>query len=486
MKIRSFTFLLLLLFSLLIFSCAGGPRLLEAPPEWVSVPPEAAEGFLAFRGEARNESPVLAKEGAIEDLTEKIISAMNLGDESRWSSEGAAKVNAFRLDVESAVRSTSDVSVLEGFSVVRIAGWENSDKTISYVVDISWDAAAFEAMADELSDVTGVSSSDYRDLEERAKAAAEQGNFYESALIWAKAAGVAETNGNSSGYRQALRQAGFVLLDLKYTVESVPEKASVGSRPETPIIFAISSGGKPLGNAEFVLTYPVLSREGKPAKGSVRISSDARGFIIFRPPEVRYSGTQVVTIAPSADPLLEYLNGEGDPHIDTLVATLETPKAEAAYEAYNPIRTIPTGILILETDLAGNPLESSAAADGLFSDLQADEFDVEIMDLDPREMIDRSEKALLRDLKADVRFSTRYDRVIFGTVSLESFEQDGDGYTVRVSGTLVLSDINRQVHVYRSTISKTSRAGNGRQAVNAAFRQLGRSFAAELIAQASE
>lgn len=486
MKIRSLAPLPLFAVFLLVLSCAGGPQLLNEAPTWLSVPPESTEGMLAFRGEGSDESPVLAKEGAIDDLTENILKAMDLGDESRWSLEGTAKVNAFRLDVESAVRAASGESVLDGFSVVRFEGWKDSEKMIFYAVDITWDADAFEVKANELSETTGVSSPEYRDLEERAKAAAKHGNFYESSLIWAKAAGIAEENGNSSGYRQALRQVGYVLLDLKYTLVSVPDQASVGFRPESPVIFMVEAGGKPLGNAEFVITYPALSREGNQTKRSARISSDVRGHITFRPPEVRYPGQQIVSIAPSADPHLEYLSGESDPHTETLIATLETPKAEAVYEAYNPIRTIPTGILILETDLAGNPLESSAAVDGLLSDLQADGFDVDVMELDPREMIDRSEKALLRDLKADARFSSRYDRVIFGTVSLESFEQDGDGFAVRVSGTLVLSDINRQINIYRSDISKTSRAGNSRQAVNAAFRQLGRSFAEELIAQASE
>ena len=70
-----------------------------------------------------------------------------------------------------------------------------------------------------------------------------------------------------------------------------------------------------------------------------------------------------------------------------------------------------------------------------------------------------------------------------GIVSLESFEQDGDLFTVRVGGTLLLSDIQRQVAIHQSKITKTSRAGNGQQAMSSAFRQLGRSFAAELIAR---
>jgi hypothetical protein len=92
--------------------------------------------------------------------------------------------------------------------------------------------------------------------------------------------------------------------------------------------------------------------------------------------------------------------------------------------------------------------------------------------------------AFLRDLKADPNFSEDFDRVIHGTVALESFEQNGDSYTVRVSGTLALSDIQRQITLYSSEITKTSRAAGSQQAISAAFRQFGRSFAGELIEQA--
>jgi len=142
------------------------------------------------------------------------------------------------------------------------------------------------------------------------------------------------------------------------------------------------------------------------------------------------------------------------------------------------------GILILETDLAGNILKTTDAARGLFDDLNADGFNIDIMDLNPSQMLNRTDEALLRDLKADLRFADVYQRVIHGTVALENFEQNGDSFTVRVSGTLAMSDINRQVTLYKSEITKTSQASDSQQAISSAFRQLGRSFAGELIKQA--
>jgi len=480
MKRRTFALPAVLL---LILSCAGGPGLLDEAPDWVDERPADTADALAFPGRGQGESLALAKDDAISDLNDAVLQAMNLGDPSRWSESGRAAVESFLEDLENAVR-TPEYYSMDGVSVSRKDGWKSPEGGIAYAVDILWDRTAFRRRSQELASLVGVVSEAFSELEGRATAAEDDGNAYEAALIWAAAAGVAEGDGNVSGYRQALRQVSRVLRNLEYRVDAVSPSSFVGSRPDAPFVISVLSDGKAVGNAEFVVTYPKLGRDGAPIDGEARILSDDSGRVVFLPPEISRAGIQVVTLAPSADPFLEYLDQSGDAYADSMIAEIERPALTTQYEAFDRIRNIPTGILILETDLAGNPLDSTAAAGGLRDDLAADGFDIAVMELDPREMITRTDRALLRDLKADVRFADRYDRVIHGTVTLESFDQDGDTYTVQVSGTLALSDIERQVALYRSEITKTSRAADGQQAVNSAFRQLGRSFAAELIDRA--
>ncbi|RKX76358.1 MAG: hypothetical protein DRP49_03405, partial [Spirochaetes bacterium] len=347
-----------------------------------------------------------------------------------------------------------------------------------------WDKAAFEKQRAYLAELNETASPGYKDMEIRAGDAESDGNFYEAAIIWAAAAGIARENGNNSGYRNALDEVVKAIDNLEYLLNSYPDKTFVGLRPESPVLFLVSSRGKPVSNAEFVITYPKNDREGSPSRAQARVVSDDNGVVRFLPPEVPFAGTQIVTIAPGADPFLEYFDGNRDKYTQGLIDSLETPRMQAEYEALSRIRIISTGILILETDLAGNPLNTADTAEGLLNDLSADGFDISIMNLDPSQMLSRSDEALLRDLKADSRFSDTYQRVIHGTVALDSFEQNGDNFTVKVSGTLTLSDINRQITLYKSEISKSSQASNSLQAISAAFRQLGRSFAGELIEQA--
>jgi len=472
MKFFSFAFLTVILF---FSSCAGGPAVGNKAPDWADTPLEHSDTSRAFRGVGDEGNVGLAETEAIEDLKNEIMKAMDL--------EGSEAFNLMFEKIESMIR-TSGSSGVDGVEIIHNEGWKNSTGTISFMIDITWDNEAFEKQRDYLIGLGTEASPGFKDLEIRAGNAEKDGNFYEAALIWAAAAGIARKNGNTSGYRTALDAVVKALENLEFVLESYPEKAYVGLRPESPVIFQVSSRGQPVSNAEFLITYPRNNRDGSPSIALARISSDRNGIVRFLPPEVSFAGTQLVSIAPSAVPFLEYLDESGDRFSSRMADTLESPGAQAEYEAFSRIRTIPTGILILETDLAGNTLNTDDTARGLLDDLAADGFNIRIMDLDPSEMLARSDAALIRDLKADTRLSDVYQRVIYGKVALESFEKSGGSYSVKVSGTLTLSDIDRQTVIQTFEITKSSQASSSTQAISAAFRQLGRSFAGELINQA--
>ncbi len=472
MKIFSFALLTVILF---LSSCAGGPEISDTAPGWADTPLEDSSSLKTFRGAGNGETVASAKAAAVDNLRSEILTAMEI--------ESSEAFNALFADIAGIIADPGYPGV-DGVEIVHNDGWKNSRDSITYIVDLSWDKAAYEKQRAYLAELNETASPGYKDLEIRAGDAEDDGNFYESALIWAAAAGIARENGNNSGYRNALEEVVKAVDNLEYQLNSYPKKAFVGLRPESPVLFLISSRGKPVGNAEFVVTYPKNNRDGSPSTAQALIFSDDSGVVRFLPPEVPFAGTQIVSIAPSAGPFLEYFDENEDKYTEGLTAALESPRIQAEYEALSRIRTIPTGILILETDLAGNTLNTADTARGLLNDLSADGFNISIMNLNPSQMLSRTDQALLRDLKADSRLSDAYQRVIHGTVALDSFVQNGETFTVKVSGTLTLSDINRQITLYKSEITKSSQAANSLQAISAAFRQLGRSFAGELIEQA--
>ena len=383
MRTRSLACITLTLF---LFSCAGGPGIRDEAPEWAAMPPQGSESEYAFRGSGEGETSTLARSAAQDDLADAVLAAMGLGSPDTWADEGSAAVDRFIQDLGQAVRNPEN-SQIDGLIVARRDSWYNQSGRVTYTVDILWDKESFTAASLALAELVGVASVEYQAFGERARDAEIAGNAYEAALLWAAAAGVAEDENNQSAFRLALRGIDKVMRGLSYRVVSVPGTAYVGLRPAEPVVFEVSSTNKVTSNAEFVITYPRAGRDGSLQSGTARVNTDRDGLLRFRPPEVAFAGTQEITIAPSARPFLEYLDNPDDIDAAAFVAGLESPTLSAEYQALTRLRTVPMGVVILETDLAGNPLNSDAAARGLIDDLLSDGFNVEIMDLDPREMI---------------------------------------------------------------------------------------------------
>jgi len=472
--------LLLLLFILFSFSsCVTDIEIEDEAPEWTLEIPESSDSYSTVRGRAAAENPAEAQRAAFDNLESTLIEMMGLGRVEYWSDEALSE---FKILFEEILHTVDTAKSNDfGVSLGAKGAWRGMDGRIHYAVEISWEREALEEQTARFSAMIEAANPRLQDYVLRAQAAAERNEAYEAALLWAVVAGISRLSDIEAGYRVALEEVRSSLNSLEISLIGVPDRVFVGMRPALPVVFAVKSQGRPVENAEFIITYPNRARDGSIYDARARVLSDAEGLISFRPPEVVLSGLQELTIAFSAKPFLDFLGEERDAAIEEFEDRLEEVRAVAVYDAQVRLRSIPMGILILETDLVGNVLGETDAAEGLLADLIVDNFNVSIMELNPIEILSLSESALLRNLKADSRFGDKYERVIHGRVGLESFEQVGDTYTVRVSGILTMSDIRRQVTLLRLEITKTSQGTVSQQAIGAAFRQFGRSFAEKII-----
>lgn len=479
---RSLSFsLAIAIFALLAFSCAGRPEVGNTPPDWISTAYTDTEKIYRFRGTGVADSLFLAKEEAVNEIINAALERMNLADPSVWNIGSQIAIESFKDELESALRMP-DYYVIKGLDILQMNAWQ--DKTsIFFAIDVAWIKDEFTKRAEDITTFTGTASPAVS-LEDRALAAENAGNIYEAALIWAVAAGVAERDKRMSDYLQAFMDISRLLNKLTYNLVSAPAEVFTDSPLLDPIVLDISSGKKPVGNAEFVISYPIQRSGGTQRLENVRLLTNSQGRIEFLPPAIGWEGTQSIFIAPSSAPFIKYLSDTQSGTAVKFADTLEKIRFEVNYESLERDRTVPTGILILETDIAGNPLNTASAVGGILNDLKSDGFNVKTLSLDSHEILSASGEDLPNNLTSLLQSYSGISRVIHGIVSLESFEQNGDSFTVRVGGTLFLSDIKRQIVLHQSKITKTSRSGSGQDAMNAAFRQLGRSFAAELIDRA--
>ena len=475
--------LVLLPIVLLIFSCAGGPEVSKKEPEWLSFPPVESDSLYFFRASSSGKTVSAAESAAAEKLIESVKKLMGIPENAELNSKAKSEIDEYFNKLYRFLIS-SEYETSEGITVIHRDNWKSNDGKINSAIEISWEKDRFNSKKEYFSEFFSALPPEYFSAVEKAEKAETDDNVYESAQYWVIAAAAARKGGGYTEYRKALEKAGDLIGNITLVLESYPDVVYSGLRPEKPVIFRAIYNNKPVNNAELLVRYTKKALDNTPAVGKAGLITDKNGRVFFRMPEVSIKGTQNVSAAFSADPFLNLLGSEIDNFAGKFISVIEAPVVQATFEALPRTSTIPTGIFILETDLAGNPLGSDSAAKGLLDDLKENGFNVAILDLDPNEIYGKSEEAILRDLKADKRFSSKFERVVLGKIVLDKFEQKDSSYTVKVSGTLYLSDIERQINLYKSTISKTSRASSSSQAMSAAFRQLGRTFAEEIIKQA--
>ncbi len=466
----------------LAMSCAGSPAINDRQPDWIASAVADSQTDYVLRGTGVADNLPLAKEEALNELVAHALEKMNLAEPSNWKMGGRIAVEAFKDELESALRRP-EYYIIKGLEIINREAWKD-DAGINFAMDISWNKQEYIDRTKEITMLTGVSAQTEFGLMERAREAEYDKNAYEAALIWGVIAGDAERKSSTAEFSHALSEVSRLLDGIDYEVVSASEEVIAGVPPTEPFVFRATYDGQPVNSAEYVISYPINLPDGTLSRSSNRVLSDEDGRIEFFPSIITTEGLQRIMIAPSAAPFLAFLTDTDTRDVVNFSNALEIARVGVEYESLARFRDIATGIIIIETDLAGNPLNSIAAAGGVFDDLLADGFAVTMMKIEQQKLLTRTRESLLRDLKADSQYSNEFSRVIHGIVALESFEQEGDAYTVRVGGTLILSDIQREVIIHQSKITKTSRAGNGQQAMNAAFRQLGRSFAAELITRA--
>ncbi len=464
---------------ILIVSCAGGPEITEEPPEWVYNQIEDSSTHYMFRGIGIADELSPAIDEAVIEITGSALVKMTFDVPSRWKMGARYVIESFQDDLRSALKQPG-YHTMSGLKILREAAWVE-DGEIIYVIDTSWEKQAFSKRADRLTVFTGIAIPEKGTFPSRAQTAEMDGNAYEAALIWATTTGSLDSDSYEQRMQESMSEIIRLLSQLSYKILSAPDDISAGNESDIPFTIGVLYDGKAVENAEFVISYPINLQNGSLSRGSTRLLTDSQGRIVFLPPAVFAVGTQRISLAPSADPFIKHFKATSNNDITTFIHIVENSRIDIEYESVTQDKAIPIGVFILETDLAGNPLKSSSVAGGVLDNLKANEFSAALIPLDSRELLSRNERELLRDLKADKQIPDQFPRVIHGIISLESFEQEGEFYIVKVGGTLYYSDIQSQVTVYQSRISKTSRVGDSQQAMNAAFRQLGRTFASEII-----
>ena len=280
---------------------------------------------------------------------------------------------------------------------------------------------------------------------------------------------------------QYATQALEIFQRIDYRIQNYPASVDANSPVDTPFSLRCMEGIIGIRSLEFLVEYKGRKRDGTIGTFEVRMVSDVDGFVNFYHPFLPFAGPSEVVMSPGSRKLKTTLR-ELAPLLDSAAALsryLDENAVTMGFSVNSIAREVSTGIIILHTDMTGANLNSSETANGLREVLTADGFDVEIMDLAPREITASNEQSFLRDLKAS--YAGRYRRVLFGVVGINDFDIRNENlYKVETSGFIKVVDVATGEILMEVEAEKSVESRDNALAVSASFRELGRSLAEEL------
>jgi hypothetical protein len=318
----------------------------------------------------------------------------------------------------------------------------------------------------------------------------EERRFYAAALRYLEAAGAASRSDIDNApikFDRNVTKAMEAVRRITIVGAAAPKSTFVNEEFGEPFRFRVTGGtapdAPPLEGVRLRVVHRKLLPNGRMGVESSVVQTGPDGYASYVRGVPRFVGTDDLQVALSLGEAMEGLEEVSDElyvQVEALERLVREQSLQISYTVASRAEGIPTGILCIDVDRAGNPLEISDCAAGILEILTEAGFEVQPLPADiPVHSL--SDREIIRQVAA--RYGAVLDRVIFGTARIDEFTEAENNYIVRVSGTVKTADLDNGDILYSSSAFKRSRAGTTRSAVSAAFKSLGREFGEELLSR---
>ncbi len=470
---RSDKLLLSILLTFLIFGCASAPDGENIIPDWYMNPPSDNNEFLYFTVSAQasilKDIEKLAGEIFYKDFT----SSLGMSEEDSMLDD----LTDFRKDISGILRDRK----VPGFTLIEKQINHLGSENVLYAL-IELRRENLEEVEDTLAEVlkAGSSATIYSD---QADEYLENGEIYNSALYYIKAALESAESANSFITEKNLSSAIEQLRRIYLKKMASPLFISVGKNG----IFSASLNIEG-SNEDFYWedsSVKVTFRDRK--KGSIigdrfaELRSDLNGLITFVHPSPGFTGEGRVDISLDLFRDTGSLDILEENHREKLIEirkVVESAGVVFDFDIISSAPSVPTGILIVDSDFLRKPLSTSNTAEGMFKSLSDGGFSVTILS-DVESQINKTELEFLRDIPYMVGSDIK--RVIFGVAQITEFDDSAAGFTVVTEAEVKVINVESGEILFAETLSKRVQGGESQATINTSFKELGKSFSALLI-----
>lgn len=469
---------IVLILPFVIASCAstGGPEI--HAPEWYKSLIEGEQDdcyLIKFSGRGAAEADTSRQ--AAEELLDRIL-------------ELSAATDSYSLPedrdgvVELIVAMVGDESQRsESFGFIRRQEWVAAGDGLYYFGVFCLEKNASQWLEDRLVERYYQRDEVLQGILRSVSAFEQEGKFYSAAEELVRATAHIAGRGIPLERKTAdeyIARAGALLERIEIRTTSVPARTFVNRRVD-PFHLYCGAGDDPVPAVELLVQYQGRKRDGAPGQFERRLVSNETGIVEFYHPFIPFSGRATVDFSPGSRDFRSAVAKLEESGLDVAVlndwSAARSIRHRLLVEAVD--REIPTGVVILHADITGKSLQLNDAASGVVEELSQAGFDVELMNLDPDEIVEAGEDSFLRDLKAV--YKGNFDRVLFGVVGINDFEARTETFRVATSGYLRMADVETGEILLSLEQNKAVESRNDSLAVSASFRELGKAFAQDLV-----
>jgi hypothetical protein len=471
-----------------ILGCAGTPGGGAAGevPDWVAgtVPSDARYEYFVGSSSDYDSDTSRAEQQAVYSLIDEITRYMGVRITSETTAEARASLEEFESSIRQEVRQTGSAR-MEGFRVVDRYVERRDDRVTVYILG-RYDADALEAERKRLQAVFQEQIDAVAVPEGQARTHEQRGEFYDAAVKYIEAAHAAagsDLENASIRFERNMAAARRVVSEVQLIKLNDNLEGLVREDFPEDFRLRLETAAGPVPGGQVRISYRLSRGGARPVIRTETIRAGADGVVSFRLPRPELVGPDSVTMAldlSSHLALLEELDRRFRPQVDSLIDEVLSRRAVFQYEVVSKAREIPTGVVVLDTDIAGNPSGTSAAAAGIVQELTQAGFRVRILEFDAARLQTMSDEETVAMFRR--QFGEQVDRVVFGRVQIDDF-QESDGFIVRVSGSVTAVSLadGEVLHSYSTFIRSRGSSSSG--AISAAFRNIGNTFGQELASR---
>jgi hypothetical protein len=467
--------------SILLGGCAAAPEP-RPVPDWVLDGPESSEDYVFFVGSGTSEGAgaAEAEDRATLTVVDEIVRYLGARIEVETTAQVQAGLDFFEEQIQQELRQESRARV-EGLRIVDRFVQESNERTTVYIL-ARYERSALEEERERLNALRRERVASVEVAEEQAREAMEAGNLYASIGLFVEAAVAASDERIDNADVKMQRNLADALqiarrISLNPVHREVEAFVGHGSSPEFALTVSAQPEGAPIPDARVVFSFPERTAGGRTVLRSRTVATDSEGRALFTPPPPASIGSRTVTARLAVREILDPVDAieqDAEEAVSALRAALRQPRADFEYRVLSRAREVPTGVLILDADIAGNPVGTDDTTRGLVRRLSAEGFSVRRLSVGAEVLLEERAREVLETLREQA--PEDLERVILGRARIEEFQEE-DGYLVAVSGSVEVFDLESGRLLHAEEGFRRSRAGSSSGALSAAFSALGADLA---------